>query len=86
MSNTVRQELRNNSKQVRSLMLGFDTFNYVMLDFWVVWCHKHHEGIAKNCPKYVRRVTLGCVRIDFLFRCIRVSCLYTIKQKLRKKV
>jgi hypothetical protein len=52
-------------------MLGCARLDYVMLDFWVIWCQKHHEGIAKNSPKHVRWITLGCVRIDFfMFRCI----------------
>jgi len=36
-----------------------------MLDFWVIWCQKHHEGIAKKSPKHVRWITLGYVRIDY---------------------
>jgi len=28
-------------------MLGCARLDYVMLDFRVIWCQKHHEGIAK---------------------------------------
>jgi len=46
-------------------MLECARLDYVTLDFRVIWCQKHHEGIAKNSPKHVRWITLGCVVIDF---------------------
>jgi len=46
-------------------MLGCASLDYIMLDFWVIWCQKHPEGITKNSLKHIRWITLGCVRIDF---------------------
>jgi hypothetical protein len=45
-------------------MLESARLDYVMLYFWVIWCQKHHEGIAEIVRN--RWTTLGCVRIDYV--------------------